>query len=195
MDVTGKDSPYGLITDVLTNLQTPRPVKSANNLGGLSPREVWFADGDMLVLKGGMTDFDASPTFENSWPPIDNYEAPYKEPVFPPDHNYDLEQTEKSPSRLTELNKFPRDTQFPSHPTSTTKHVSNPTRNQDFKSWPQFSSAPLRVETSDFRPSLKLTSSQPSGFHPLSAGRYVGQTGAIAVQTPVVSLFFHFRTR
>ena len=44
--------------------------------------QVWLADDSLLVLKGGSTpDRD---DFDNPWRPIDDFEAPYREPVLPP---------------------------------------------------------------------------------------------------------------
>ena len=44
--------------------------------------QVWLADDSLLVLKGGSTpDRDG---FDNPWRPIDDFEAPYREPVLPP---------------------------------------------------------------------------------------------------------------
>ena len=44
--------------------------------------QVWLAEDSLLVLKGGSTpDRDG---FDNPWRPIDDFEAPYREPVLPP---------------------------------------------------------------------------------------------------------------
>ena len=48
----------------------------------ISPLQVWLAEDSLLVLKGGSTpDRDG---FDNPWLPIDDFEAPYREPVLPP---------------------------------------------------------------------------------------------------------------
>ena len=44
--------------------------------------QVWLADDNLLVLKGGSTsDRDG---YDNPWEPIDDFQAPYREPVLPP---------------------------------------------------------------------------------------------------------------
>ena len=57
----------------------PNNIDDYSQLDGLHPSEVWLLDDDLLVLNGGqLTDgfIDTSP--------IDNYEAPYRQPKFPP---------------------------------------------------------------------------------------------------------------
>lgn len=50
-----------------------------DNLDGLEPEEVWLLDEDLLVLKGGSLKEGFIDTT-----PIDDFEAPYREPKFPP---------------------------------------------------------------------------------------------------------------
>lgn len=58
-----------------TNSETPED--NAKTLGGLDKDEIWLAEDHLLVLKGGLTNKKNN---ENSWKPIDDYEAP-KRPV------------------------------------------------------------------------------------------------------------------
>ena len=44
--------------------------------------QVWLADDNLLVLKGGLT--DDRDGYDDIWEPLDDYEAPYREPVLPP---------------------------------------------------------------------------------------------------------------
>ena len=44
--------------------------------------QVWLADDNLLVLKGGST-LDRS-GFDDPWKPLDDFQAPYREPVLPP---------------------------------------------------------------------------------------------------------------
>ena len=44
--------------------------------------QVWLADESLLVLKGGSTPDRSG--FDSPWSPIDNFQAPYREPVLPP---------------------------------------------------------------------------------------------------------------
>lgn len=44
--------------------------------------QVWLSDDSLLVLKGGFTPNRKG--FDNPWKPIDNFQAPYREPVLPP---------------------------------------------------------------------------------------------------------------
>ena len=43
-----------------------------------------MVDDNMLVLKGGSTKSEKV-GFEDIWEPLDDYEAPYREPLLPPD--------------------------------------------------------------------------------------------------------------
>lgn len=85
LDVRHPDSPYGLIQEVLqgppsnrpspaANIDSFRTFQSNNDLGGLNPKEVYLADGDLLILKGGTTSDSTGKDFDNVWPAIDNYE-------------------------------------------------------------------------------------------------------------------------
>jgi len=88
LDVHHPDSPYGLIQDVLKPVFRKKPqiaFLDNNNqldLGGLDSNEVWLSQGNLLVLKGGITN-----TGEDKWPPLDNYQAPYREPILAPTTN------------------------------------------------------------------------------------------------------------
>ena len=44
--------------------------------------QVWLAEDSLLVLKGGSTPNRSG--FDNPWTPIDDFQAPYREPVLPP---------------------------------------------------------------------------------------------------------------
>ena len=44
--------------------------------------QVWLADDNLLVLKGGSTSDREG--YGNPWEPIDDFQAPYREPVLPP---------------------------------------------------------------------------------------------------------------
>lgn len=57
----------------------PNNIDDYNQLDGLHPSEVWLLDDDLLVLKGG----DLAEGFIDT-SPIDSYQAPYREPKFPP---------------------------------------------------------------------------------------------------------------
>ena len=46
------------------------------------PAQVWLADDNLLVLKGGSTLDRAG--FDDPWQPLDDFQAPYREPVLPP---------------------------------------------------------------------------------------------------------------
>ena len=48
----------------------------------ISLLQVWLAEDSLLVLKGGSTPDREG--FDNPWRPIDDFEAPYREPVLPP---------------------------------------------------------------------------------------------------------------
>ncbi|XP_059080410.1 uncharacterized protein LOC131878447 [Tigriopus californicus] len=87
LDVHHPQSPYGLIQDVLPRSKLPPPMDQAiveDAALGLNPEEVWLSDGDLLVLKGGTT--SAQDGFDNPWEPLDDYEAPYREPVLAPEN-------------------------------------------------------------------------------------------------------------
>ena len=57
----------------------PNNIDDYSQLDGLHPSEVWLLDDDLLVLKGG----ELAEGFIDTTP-IDDYEAPYREPKFPP---------------------------------------------------------------------------------------------------------------
>ncbi len=44
--------------------------------------QVWLSDGNLLVLKGGSTVNREG--FDDVWEPLDDYQAPYREPKLPP---------------------------------------------------------------------------------------------------------------
>jgi hypothetical protein len=58
-----------------TNSETPQD--NEKTLGGLKKEEIWLAEDDLLVLKGGIPNEGNS---NEDWKPIDDYEAP-KRPV------------------------------------------------------------------------------------------------------------------
>ena len=85
LNVSSKDSPYALIDRFFPERENTSPAikdSSRENLGNLSPSEVWLSDGDLLVLKGGATPNRKG--FDNPWTPLDDYVAPYREPKLPP---------------------------------------------------------------------------------------------------------------
>ena len=47
------------------------------SVNGISPDEVWLADGDLLVLKGGTTNNDGSGKYDNPWPPLDDFQVKF----------------------------------------------------------------------------------------------------------------------
>ena len=88
LDVRHPESPYGLIQEVLPTQSGRRPAAASSNfrpfatndLGGLRPSEVFLADGDLLILKGGTASDEIGGG--NVWPPIDNYEGMTKHLVL-----------------------------------------------------------------------------------------------------------------
>jgi hypothetical protein len=94
LNVSDKDSPYALIDKYFPEresyyFQNQNKFIHEYNKGGnktdigrLLPEEVWLSDGKLLVLKGGKTRDRNG--FDNPWEPLDNYQAPYREPVLPP---------------------------------------------------------------------------------------------------------------
>ncbi len=64
-----------------TRPQSPRD-SAAHAIPGVDPNDIWLSDGSLLVLKGGTT--DTKEGFDNPWPPLDDYEAPYRKPVLAP---------------------------------------------------------------------------------------------------------------
>jgi len=96
LNVSDKDSPYALIDQYFPEresyfYQNKNKFLSEYNdhgqgkktdIGNSDPSEVWLADDNLLVLKGGSTpDRDG---YDNPWEPIDDFQAPYREPVLPP---------------------------------------------------------------------------------------------------------------
>ena len=61
------------ITDV-----SPSPWQNVDQF----PAQVWLADDNLLGLKGGSTLDRAG--FDDPWQPLDDFQAPYREPVLPP---------------------------------------------------------------------------------------------------------------
>ena len=83
LNVSSKDSPYALIDRFFPERESnQRMLNNLTNLGDLQASEVWLSDGDLLVLKGGTT--PNRKAFDDPWTPLDDYEAPYREPKLPP---------------------------------------------------------------------------------------------------------------
>lgn len=98
LNVTDEDSPYALISDFFQNQEANHNRRKnefkrlfmdgdlsdeqIQSIGDLKPQDIWLSEGDLLILKGGQT-LDRS-SFDNPWEPLDDYEAPYKEPKLPP---------------------------------------------------------------------------------------------------------------
>ena len=63
-----------------------------NDIKGVKPDDVWLSDGGLLVLKGGVSRFSARngatserrKWVDNPWEPLDDYQAPFREPILPP---------------------------------------------------------------------------------------------------------------
>jgi len=94
LNVSDKDSPYALIDKYFPEresyfyqnknkfLSEYQAQEKKTDIGNIDPSEVWLADDNLLVLKGGSTpDRDG---YDNPWEPIDDFQAPYREPVLPP---------------------------------------------------------------------------------------------------------------
>lgn len=96
LNVSDKDSPYALIDkyfperdsyfyqnkNKFVSEYTAQGQGKKTDIGNIDPSEVWLADDNLLVLKGGSTsDRDG---YDNPWEPIDDFQAPYREPVLPP---------------------------------------------------------------------------------------------------------------
>ena len=118
-----------------------------------------------MILKGGTTNENS----DGLWPPIDDYEAPYREPVFAPDSDFDLSTFSVNPS--------PRNIPFGQIPLSKNVDNSVPKVKQNDVSLKTFvdnsskTSPSTRVVTNDFRPSLQLNPSQNfavGGFFPVT---------------------------
>ncbi|XP_043199841.1 uncharacterized protein LOC122369283 [Amphibalanus amphitrite] len=54
-------------------------IDDERNLDGLARKDVWLLDGNLLVLKGGAFSGGFTDT-----EPLDDYQAPYRQPKFPP---------------------------------------------------------------------------------------------------------------
>lgn len=99
LNVSEKDSPYALISKFFpdrernhrrmqnnfeksfVNGQLSR--EQVDSIGELGPEEIWLSEGNLLVLKGGGSSNDRS-SFVNPWEPLDDFQAPYREPKLPP---------------------------------------------------------------------------------------------------------------
>ena len=63
-----------------------------NDIEDVKPDDVWLSDGGLLVLKGGVSRFsarngatsDRRKWLDDPWEPLDDYQAPYREPILPP---------------------------------------------------------------------------------------------------------------
>jgi len=96
LNVSDKDSPYALIDKYFPERESyfyqnrrkfqteyhQQPADKREDIGHLDPSEVWLAEDSLLVLKGGSTPNRSG--FDNPWTPIDDFQAPYREPVLPP---------------------------------------------------------------------------------------------------------------
>ena len=91
LNVSSKDSPYALINEFFAEREENYDEKAKKfeedvmkgwkkPVEDLRPEEVWLSEGGLLVLKGGFTSDDN----DESWNPLDDYQAPYREPVLPP---------------------------------------------------------------------------------------------------------------
>ena len=91
LNVSSKDSPYALIDKFFPEREENYDDKKTAfakavfegkkaPVQGLNPKEVWLSDGGLLVLKGGLS----SAEDDGEWEPLDDYEAPYREPKLPP---------------------------------------------------------------------------------------------------------------
>jgi len=94
LNVSDKDSPYALIDKYFPERESYfyqnkdkfvdeyRSQETKTDIGNIHPSEVWLADDNLLVLKGGSTKDRAG--WDNPWEPLDDFQAPYREPVLPP---------------------------------------------------------------------------------------------------------------
>ena len=71
LNVLHPNSPYGLIHHVITP-SLPKEESMGNqrfsdssDLGGLNPEEIWLSDGNLLVLKGGVTPYTTNSIEKN----------------------------------------------------------------------------------------------------------------------------------
>ncbi|XP_050682762.1 uncharacterized protein LOC126978087 [Leptidea sinapis] len=65
-----------------TNTET-RSKDNLQNLGGLKKDEIWLAEDNLLVIKGGSFPERTQEADQKLWPPIDNYEAPRRQVKLP----------------------------------------------------------------------------------------------------------------
>ena len=94
-----------------------QPVSKLKELPKDVPKDdIWLADGDMLVLKGG-TPSDI--TQNNIWPPLDDYQAPYRKPILAPANPQNLKHLGKyvvvippPPKRIVPRQLNPYDERF-----------------------------------------------------------------------------------
>lgn len=104
LNVSSKDSPYALINKYFSEREDNYEEKQSaykkavesgeiiNTIKDVEPDDVWLSDGGLLVLKGGVSRFsarngatsDRRKWLDNPWEPLDDYEAPYREPILPP---------------------------------------------------------------------------------------------------------------
>lgn len=97
LNVSEKDSPYALISKFFPHRElNHRRMRNDFErryfnggitgeeliaIGKVQPKDVWLSDGNLLVLKGG----GGEPAKDdNPWEPLDDYQAPYREPKLPP---------------------------------------------------------------------------------------------------------------
>ncbi|XP_076767119.1 uncharacterized protein LOC143433592 [Xylocopa sonorina] len=95
-----KEGKYGLIQNEIYSKQPKRPgiisysgnpevpKDTIDNLGGLDEDEIWLAENHVLVLRGGKFPgheaTQGSGDGSQTWPPIDNYNAPRRQVKIPP---------------------------------------------------------------------------------------------------------------
>lgn len=102
-----RDGKYGLIEKelfrrvpkrpgVLSYARNPEvPLDNERNFGGLNEQDIWLAEDHLLVIKGG--GLNEPETGDESWPAIDDYDAPPRQiklpahPVVPPPFPVQLE--------------------------------------------------------------------------------------------------------
>ncbi|XP_066592773.1 uncharacterized protein [Prorops nasuta] len=118
-----KEGKYGLIQDEIYSKVPKRPgiisylpnsdvpKDTIDNLGGLDDEDIWLAENHMLVLRGGnfpeheaASDQNALEDNKETWPPIDDYNAPRrqvkipKSPKVPPP--FPIQLTEDGPVQI-----------------------------------------------------------------------------------------------
>ena len=98
LNVSEKDSPYALISKFFPNRERNHrrmqnefeksyingqlSREQVGSIGDLGPEEVWLSEGNLLVLKGGSSNDRGG--FVDPWEPLDDFQAPYREPKLPP---------------------------------------------------------------------------------------------------------------